>query len=80
MNSILLTGSDGGVGTNVGRLLQARGWSVRSFDPSSGQNLLDEEAVLRAAEGCDAVIHAGAIAHDQGGSETGKTTRHGERS
>ena len=56
MNGILLTGSDGGVGTTVRRLLQARGWSVRSFDLSSGQNLLDEEAVLRAAEGCGAVV------------------------
>lgn len=46
MNSILLTGSEGGVGTTVRRLLQARGWNVRSFDLASGQNLLDEEAVL----------------------------------
>ncbi len=33
-------------------MLESAGWSVQPFDLSDGQNLLDEESVLRAAEGC----------------------------
>lgn len=68
MKSVLLAGSEGGVGTCVRPLLQAAGWTIRTFDLSTNQNLLDEELVLTAAEGYEAVVHAGAIAHDMSGT------------
>ena len=68
MKDVLLTGSEGGVGICVRPVLERAGWRVRSFDLSTGQNLLDEELVLTAAQGCEAVVHAGAIAHDMSGT------------
>ena len=68
MKTVLLTGSHGGVGTSVMHALESKGWSVHPFDLSTGQNLLDEESVLSAAEHCDAIVHAGAIAHDMSGT------------
>jgi UDP-glucose 4-epimerase len=50
--------------------LEAAGWSVRPFDLVEGQDVRDPGAVLHAARGCDAIVHAGAIAHDSGGTPT----------
>ncbi len=68
MKDVLLTGSEGGVGHCVRPLLERAGRRVRSFDLSTGHNLLDQESVLTAAQGCEAVVHAGAIAHDMSGT------------
>ena len=68
MKNVLLTGSQGGVGTAVLSVLESAGWTVQPFDLSNGQNLLDEKSVLRAVEGCEAIVHAGAIAHDMSGT------------
>jgi len=68
MRAVLLTGSDGQVGRAVAPALEARGWVVRPFDLANGDDLRDETAVLDAARGCDAIVHAGAIAHDDSGT------------
>ena len=65
---VLLTGSSGQVGRATLRLLKAEGWSVRPFDVAEGDDLRDASAVIAAAAGADAVIHAGAIAHDSAGT------------
>jgi UDP-glucose 4-epimerase len=66
--AVLLTGSSGGVGQATGPVLEAAGWIVRPFDLAAGNDLRDEAAVRRATEGCEAVVHAGAIAHDSAGT------------
>jgi UDP-glucose 4-epimerase len=68
MRRVLLTGSSGGVGRAVRAALTTAGWAVQPFDLADGQDLLDPRAVLEAMAGCDAVVHAGALAHDSAGS------------
>ena len=48
--------------------MESAGWSVRPFGLANGDDLRDERAVMRATEGCDAIVHAGAIAHDLSGT------------
>ena len=67
MPVVLLTGSSGGVGRATQPVLAARGWTVRPFDSVDGCDLRDEAAVRAAMRGCDAVVHAGALAHDSAG-------------
>jgi UDP-glucose 4-epimerase len=68
MPRVLLTGSSGLVGRPARAALTAAGWEVRPFDLAAGQDLRDPGAVLDAVAGCDAVVHAGALAHDTAGS------------
>lgn len=68
MATVLLTGSAGQVGRVVRPSLEAAGWSVRGFDLADGRDLRDEAGVREAMEGCDAVVHAGAIRHDRLGT------------
>ena len=68
MARVLLTGSSGGVGRAARPVLEAAGWAVEPFDLAGGQDLRDEAAVRRAMVGCEAVVHAGALAHDSAGS------------
>ena len=68
MQTALVTGSSGQVGRPLVERLEATGWVTRRFDLTSGEDLRDEHAVLAAAEGCDVIVHAGAIAHDSAGS------------
>ncbi len=68
MRTVLLTGSAGQVGRVAGPRLDDEGWLVRHFDLATGGDLRDEAAVLNAARGCDAAVHAGAIAHDSLGT------------
>jgi UDP-glucose 4-epimerase len=65
---VLLTGSSGLVGSAARPLLEADGWTVRGFDLTAGDDLRDERSVMEAMAGCDAVIHAGAVAHDTAGT------------
>jgi UDP-glucose 4-epimerase len=67
MARVLLTGSSGGVGRATRPVLEAAGWSVSPFDLAEGVDLLDFEALREAMKGSDAVVHAGAIAHDTAG-------------
>lgn len=71
---ILVTGADGLLGSNLVRELLSRDHSIRAFvQPGRQQktleglpiekfsgNLLNEEEVIRAAEGCEAIIHCAA--------------------
>ena len=68
MPTALVTGSSGQVGRAVVQRLRDADWSVRPFDIVDGDDLRDAEQVRRAANGCDVVVHAGAIAHDDAGS------------
>jgi UDP-glucose 4-epimerase len=65
---ILVTGHRGHVGTAVAAQLKRLGHEVVGFDRADGDDLLDLASVRRSAEGCDAVVHAGALAHDNAGS------------
>jgi nucleoside-diphosphate-sugar epimerase len=66
--TVLLTGSAGQVGRAAGPALERNGWEVRPFDLADGADLRPETAVSDATRGCDAVVHAGAIAHDKAGT------------
>jgi dihydroflavonol-4-reductase len=71
---ILLTGADGFLGSNITRELLAQGYEVRTFIIPGHKaltlaglpierfegNLLNAQDVMKAVEGCDAVIHAAA--------------------
>jgi UDP-glucose 4-epimerase len=65
---VLLTGSSGRVGRVTEPALEKAGWTVRRFDLAQGQDLRDYDAVLEATRGCDAIVHAGAIPHDNAGT------------
>jgi UDP-glucose 4-epimerase len=64
---ILVTGHRGHVGAPVAADLMRLGHEIVGFDRLDGDDLLDPAAVRRAARGCAAVVHAGALAHDTAG-------------
>lgn len=68
MPTVLLTGSAGLVGRVARPRLEAAGWTVRPFDRATGGDLRDADAVDESVEGCEVIVHAGAIAHDRVGS------------
>lgn len=71
---ILVTGADGLLGSNLVRELLSRGHEIKAFVQSGRQqktleglsiekfagNLLNADEVIKAAEGCDAIIHCAA--------------------
>jgi UDP-glucose 4-epimerase len=65
---ILVTGHRGYVGAPVAARLRRLGHDVAGFDRADGDDLLDAAAVRRAADGCAAVVHLAALAHDTAGS------------
>jgi UDP-glucose 4-epimerase len=65
---ILVTGHRGHVGVQVAAHLGQLGHDVAGYDRVDGDDLLDLASVRRAADGCAAVVHAGALAHDTAGS------------
>jgi len=64
---ILVTGHRGNVGVPVAGHLERLGHEVVGFDRVDGADLLDLAQVRRAAAGCAAIVHLGAIAHDTAG-------------
>jgi UDP-glucose 4-epimerase len=65
---ILVTGHRGHVGAPVTAHLKRLGHEVVGYDRLDGDNLLDLGSVRHAADGCAAVVHLGALAHDSAGS------------
>ena len=65
---ILVTGHRGHVGAPVAAHLKRLGHDVVGYDRVDGDDLLDVASVRRAADGCAAVVHLGALAHDRAGS------------
>jgi UDP-glucose 4-epimerase len=65
---ILVTGQRGHVGAAVAAHLKRLGHDVTGYDRIDGDDLLDLPSLRRAADGCAAVVHAGALAHDTAGS------------
>lgn len=65
---ILVTGHRGYVGAPVAAHLERLGHDVVGYDRVAGDDLLDVASVRRAADGCAAVVHLGALAHDSAGS------------
>src|SRR4051812_11437425 len=71
---VLVTGTGGFVGAATAREFLDNGWSVRGLDQNAPPedlrggriesvyaDLTDRLAILRAAEGCDAIAHLAAI-------------------
>jgi len=56
------------VGAPVAAHLKCLGHDVIGYDRVDGDDLLDLASVRSAADGCAAVVHAGALAHDTAGS------------
>ncbi len=65
--TVLVLGASGGVGGETARALIAHGWTVRGLtrSPRAGDGIewrigdaMDSDAVLAAAEGADAIVHA----------------------
>ena len=57
----LVTGAAGFIGSHVAQALGDAGWEVRPYDRALGQDVLDGDAVARAAEGCEAIFHLAAL-------------------
>jgi UDP-glucose 4-epimerase len=68
MVRILVTGHRGKVAAPLTAHLERLGHDVVGFDRVDGDDLLDLASVRRSADGCAAIVHAGAIAHDSLGS------------
>src|ERR1700759_2685484 len=64
---ILVTGHRGDLGVPITQHLAQLGHDVVGFDQADGDDLLDLGQVKRAAAGCAAVVHLGAINHDTAG-------------
>jgi UDP-glucose 4-epimerase len=64
---VLVTGHRGNVGASVAQHLADLGYDVAGFDLADGDDLLDLAQVQRAAAGCAAVVHLGALANDLAG-------------
>ena len=61
---VLVTGSDGKIGSVVARTLLAAGFEVVPFDAALGDDVRDADALRAKGRGCDAVAHLAAIAGD----------------
>jgi nucleoside-diphosphate-sugar epimerase len=68
VRTALVTGSSGQVGRRLLDRFKQEGWETHGFDLKTGDDLRDEAAVLAAVDGCEVVVHAGAIAHDSAGT------------
>jgi UDP-glucose 4-epimerase len=64
---ILVTGDRGRLGLVLRSRLEAAGHAVDGFDLAAGDDILDPQAVVTAAEGCDAIVHLAGLPEDRGG-------------
>jgi UDP-glucose 4-epimerase len=65
---ILVTGQRSNVGAVVAGQLADHGHEIVGFDVADGQDVLDADAVRRAAAGCTAIVHLAALPHDTAGT------------
>lgn len=65
MSNILVTGSEGHIGSHVMKLFTEQGVSPRPFDIrlKNSMDMLNSEACRQAVQGMDTVIHLAAIPH-----------------
>lgn len=66
--SVLITGDAGLIGRDVAGVLREHGAAVIGFDRSRGEDVLDFDGALRAATGCNAIVHCAAIKNDSRGT------------
>jgi nucleoside-diphosphate-sugar epimerase len=64
---VLVTGHRGSIGATVTEHLRRRGYAIRGFDVADGDDLLDLDALRRAAGECAAIVHLGALPRDTAG-------------
>jgi nucleoside-diphosphate-sugar epimerase len=65
---VLVTGSAGKLGRAIVRRLTEEVHDVVELDLTTGTDIRDRDAVRQAARGCDAIVHAAAIRHDDLGT------------
>lgn len=63
---VLVTGSEGIIGTVVKQVLQDDGHEVVGFDIANGQDICKPHHVQNAIRGCDAVVHLAALLGQEG--------------
>ena len=62
---VLVTGHRGRLGAAIADALTTGGYEVRGFDLADGGDVLDSEAVRRAAQGVTSIVHIAGIAGDR---------------
>ncbi|MGA8706496.1 MAG: NAD-dependent epimerase/dehydratase family protein [Steroidobacteraceae bacterium] len=62
---VLVTGHRGRLGAAIADALTSGGYEVRGFDLADGGDVLDSEAVRRAAQGVTSIVHIAGIAGDR---------------
>jgi UDP-glucose 4-epimerase len=60
--TVLVTGSEGLLGTSVCAELRRRGHALRGYDLVAGDDILDRARLTRALDGCVACLHLAAVA------------------
>lgn len=58
---VLVTGSNGLIGKHMVRSLKASGYTVRTFDVTTGVDIRNRNSIRKVVKGIDAVIHLAAI-------------------
>ncbi len=58
---VLVTGSQGRIGSVIVEQLQSAGHRVVEYDKVLGNDMLDGAAVRTAAQNCDAIIHLASL-------------------
>jgi UDP-glucose 4-epimerase len=62
---VLLTGHRGRIGPAIAERLAADGHTVRGFDLLDGNDIMDANAVRRAAHGIEVIVHVAGLAGDR---------------
>jgi nucleoside-diphosphate-sugar epimerase len=58
---VLVTGSEGLIGSALCKLLVSRGHSCVGFDIISSGDILEPQAIREAGDACDAIVHCAAL-------------------
>jgi NADH dehydrogenase len=86
--TVLVTGAAGAVGSRLLRVLGERGWRRRGLvhkrrvddaDETVLGGLSDAEALGRAVDGVDAIVHLAAVTHSRSSKEYGEVNAEGTR-